>query len=73
MSKGSQGSVENRQAKAATECWYCGRKGHKKESARRRRLIRTNPNQVEPNKEFSNDRTTSWAPKELKTERAQPL
>ena len=28
-SRGSQGISRNRQAKADTECWYCGKKGHK--------------------------------------------
>ena len=28
-SMGSQGGVRNRQSKANTECWYCGKKGHR--------------------------------------------
>ena len=28
-SRGSRGSIENRQGKPATECWYCGMKGHR--------------------------------------------
>ena len=28
-SRGSQSDAGNRKAKADTECWYCGKKGHK--------------------------------------------
>ena len=66
-SRGSRGDDENRQGKPATECWYCGKKGHKESECWKKCA---NSEKTGSGKKTDSDRTMPMDSK--KSERGQP-